>query len=81
MVKFSSIEQADEKQLVWVIKNRLSTLGEIRWNFRTLVMKFDYNGKQVVLTGTQNTNLQWMQGKKAHKEPESKHQNKLNCTL
>ena len=50
----------------------LSTLDEIRWNFRTLVMKFEYNGKQVVLRGTQNTSLHWMQGKKAQKETESK---------
>ncbi|GJW80097.1 putative nucleotidyltransferase, ribonuclease H [Tanacetum coccineum] len=41
----------------------LATLGDIQWNFKTLVTKFTYHGKRVTLRGTQQTTINWMQGK------------------
>ncbi|GKB46662.1 putative mitochondrial protein [Tanacetum coccineum] len=40
----------------------LSTLGDIKWNFRNLTMKFELMGKRIILRGTKQTTLQWMQG-------------------
>ncbi|GJR52082.1 retrotransposon-related protein [Tanacetum coccineum] len=41
----------------------LATLGNIQWNFKTLVMEFTYQDRKVVLRGTQQTTVHWMQGK------------------
>ncbi|GJW61429.1 retrotransposon-related protein [Tanacetum coccineum] len=41
----------------------LATLGWIRCDFKNLVMEYTYNNKKVVLRGTQQATLQWMQGK------------------
>ncbi|GJY47426.1 hypothetical protein Tco_0436489 [Tanacetum coccineum] len=42
----------------------LFTLGNILSNFKELIMKFKYNGRKVVLRGTQKANLHWMHGSK-----------------
>ena len=47
----------------------LTTLDDIKWNFKKLVMEFEYKMKKVVLRGTRDITLHWMQGKKSHKEP------------
>ncbi|GJT89635.1 reverse transcriptase [Tanacetum coccineum] len=41
----------------------LSTLGWIRCDFKNLVMEYTYNNKKVVLRGTKQATIQWMQGK------------------
>ncbi|GJT77699.1 reverse transcriptase [Tanacetum coccineum] len=41
----------------------LATLGSIQWNFKTLIMEFTYQNKKVILRGTQQTTIHWMQGK------------------
>ncbi|GJS81189.1 reverse transcriptase [Tanacetum coccineum] len=41
----------------------LSTLGWIRCDFRNLVMEYTYNNRKIVLKGTQQATIQWMQGK------------------
>ncbi|GKA62966.1 gypsy/ty3 retroelement polyprotein [Tanacetum coccineum] len=45
----------------------LSVLGDIKWNFKDLVMDFVYNGRRMVLRGTQKAALQWMNGKRQSK--------------
>ncbi|GJX34061.1 retrotransposable element Tf2 [Tanacetum coccineum] len=45
----------------------LSVLGDIKWNFKDLVMNFVYNGRRMVLRGTQKAALQWMNGKRQSK--------------
>lgn len=50
----------------------LTTLDDIKWNFKKLVMEFEYNMKRVILMGTRDITLHSMQGKKVHKEPEYK---------
>nr|GFB10778.1 retroviral aspartyl protease [Tanacetum cinerariifolium] len=42
----------------------LSTLGDINYNFKNLTVKFNYQGKKIVLRGSQKGSLQWIQGKK-----------------
>jgi len=42
----------------------LSTLGCILWNFEELEMEFSYEGKRMVLGGTQKSNVEWMGGKR-----------------
>ena len=42
----------------------LTTLDDIKWNFKKLVMEFEYKMKKVVLRGTRDITLKWMQGKK-----------------
>ncbi|GJS97214.1 hypothetical protein Tco_0804182 [Tanacetum coccineum] len=49
----------------------LSILGDIKWNFKYLVMDFVYNNKRMVLRGTQKAKLQWMYGKRHPKEAKS----------
>ncbi|GJW94549.1 hypothetical protein Tco_0174221 [Tanacetum coccineum] len=49
----------------------MSTLGDIKGNFKELVMDFVYNNKIMVLRGTQKATLQWMCGKKTNKEARS----------
>ncbi|GJT89995.1 reverse transcriptase [Tanacetum coccineum] len=39
----------------------LATLGSIQWNSKTLVMEFTYQNKKVILRGTQQTTVHWMQ--------------------
>nr|GEU34745.1 hypothetical protein [Tanacetum cinerariifolium] len=46
----------------------LSILGEIKWNFKDLIMDFVYNDRRMVLRGTQKAALQWMSGKRQSKE-------------
>ena len=41
----------------------LSTLGTIKWNFKELRMEFVFQGKKVVLRGTNQSELSWMSGK------------------
>ncbi|GJT11617.1 hypothetical protein Tco_0858659 [Tanacetum coccineum] len=41
----------------------LSTLGTIQWNFKDLVMKFQYEGQKVVLRGTHKSELAWLNGR------------------
>ncbi|GJZ57044.1 hypothetical protein Tco_0612538 [Tanacetum coccineum] len=41
----------------------LSTLRWIRCDFKNLVTEYTYNNKKIVLRGTHQTTLQWMQGK------------------
>nr|GEU90355.1 transposon Ty3-I Gag-Pol polyprotein [Tanacetum cinerariifolium] len=40
----------------------LATLGNIQWNFKTLIMEFTYQDKKVILKGTQQTIVHWKQG-------------------
>nr|GEV74561.1 hypothetical protein [Tanacetum cinerariifolium] len=46
----------------------LSILGDIKWNFKDLIMDFVYNDRRMVLRGTQKAALQWMSGKRQSKE-------------
>nr|GEY71133.1 hypothetical protein [Tanacetum cinerariifolium] len=39
----------------------LSTLGDINCNFKNLTMKFNYQGKKIMLRGSQSGGLQWIQ--------------------
>ncbi|GKA21595.1 reverse transcriptase, partial [Tanacetum coccineum] len=48
----------------------LSTLGDIKCNFQELRMEFKFNGKKVVLKGTKQSELQWMQGRPMSKQLE-----------
>ncbi|GJS58032.1 putative mitochondrial protein [Tanacetum coccineum] len=41
----------------------LATLGDIQCNFKNLIMKFEHMGRKMVLRGTRNTTMHWMQGK------------------
>nr|GEV00451.1 hypothetical protein [Tanacetum cinerariifolium] len=41
----------------------LSTLGWIRCDFRNLVMEYTYNNRKIVLKGTHQATIQWMQDK------------------
>ena len=41
----------------------LSTLGWVRCDFKNLIMEYNYNGRKIVLRGTHQTTLKWMQGK------------------
>ncbi|GJV48604.1 putative mitochondrial protein, partial [Tanacetum coccineum] len=45
----------------------LSTLGNIQWNFKELVMKFVYKGERDCLRDTQQSKLQWLSGKQLQK--------------
>ncbi|GKA29620.1 RNA-directed DNA polymerase like protein, partial [Tanacetum coccineum] len=45
----------------------LSTLGDIKCNFKELRMEFMYKGKKMVLRGTPKSNLEWMSGFKQNK--------------
>lgn len=45
----------------------LSTLDTIKWNFKELTMKFLFNGKKVILRGTNQSELTWMSGKQLSK--------------
>ncbi|GKA69210.1 putative mitochondrial protein [Tanacetum coccineum] len=49
-----------------------STLGDIQCNFKNLTMKFEYKGRRMVLRGTKNTSIHWMQGKSATKSGQIK---------
>ncbi|GJY02518.1 reverse transcriptase [Tanacetum coccineum] len=49
----------------------LSVLGDIKWNFKELVMDFVYNKRRMVLRGTQKATLQWMSGKRQFKDTKS----------
>ncbi|GKB86719.1 putative mitochondrial protein [Tanacetum coccineum] len=49
----------------------LSTLGTIQWNFKDLVMKFQYEGQKVVLRGTHKSELAWLNGRQMSKYPPS----------
>ncbi|GJZ49966.1 transposon ty3-I gag-pol polyprotein [Tanacetum coccineum] len=49
----------------------LSIVGDIKWNFRDLVMDFVYNNRRMVLRGTQKAVLQWMSGKRQSKVTKS----------
>nr|GEU59626.1 putative ribonuclease H-like domain-containing protein [Tanacetum cinerariifolium] len=42
----------------------LATLGDIKWNFQKLTMSFTYKKQHVMLRGTPQATLQWMQGNK-----------------
>ncbi|GJV35070.1 putative nucleotidyltransferase, ribonuclease H [Tanacetum coccineum] len=41
----------------------LSTLGDIKSNFKDLRMEFVYNNKKMVLRGTHKTKVEWVEGK------------------
>ena len=45
----------------------LSTLGWIRCDFKNLIMEYTYKGTKIVLRGTHQTTLKWMQGKTKEK--------------
>ncbi|GJR22850.1 retrotransposon-related protein [Tanacetum coccineum] len=51
----------------------LATLGDIKCNFQELRMEFKLNGKKVVLRGTRQSELQWMQGRSMSKQMEGQH--------
>ncbi|GJV35473.1 putative mitochondrial protein [Tanacetum coccineum] len=54
-----TVNVAGEKQLLsW-----LSNLGDIKRNFKDLIMEFVYNNKKMVLRGTHKTRVQWAEGK------------------
>nr|GEX64743.1 retrotransposon-related protein [Tanacetum cinerariifolium] len=40
----------------------LATLRDMQCNFKKLIMKFNYKGRQLVLRGMNNTHVHWMQG-------------------
>ncbi|GJR01060.1 putative mitochondrial protein [Tanacetum coccineum] len=42
----------------------LATLGDMQCNFEKLIMRFNYNGRQLVLRGIKNTHVHWIQGRK-----------------
>ncbi|GJY42186.1 retrotransposon-related protein [Tanacetum coccineum] len=46
----------------------LSTLGDIKCNFKQLKMEFIYNKRRMVLRGTSKASVQWMEGKRQDKE-------------
>ncbi|GKB80299.1 ty3-gypsy retrotransposon protein, partial [Tanacetum coccineum] len=46
----------------------LSTLGTIQWNFKELRMEFMFQGKKIVLRGTNQSELTWMSGKSFSKK-------------
>ncbi|GJZ92195.1 reverse transcriptase, partial [Tanacetum coccineum] len=50
----------------------LATLEDIQCNFKNLTMKFEYKGRRMVLRGTKNTIIHWMQGKNATKSGQIK---------
>ncbi|GKE19783.1 reverse transcriptase, partial [Tanacetum coccineum] len=41
----------------------LSTLGDIKCNFKDLKMKFVYNNKKMAIRGSHKTSIQWVEGK------------------
>ncbi|GKE83361.1 hypothetical protein Tco_1553361 [Tanacetum coccineum] len=45
----------------------LSTLGDIKCNFKDLRMEFVYKGKKMVLRGTPKSNLEWITNSKQAK--------------
>nr|GEW82281.1 hypothetical protein [Tanacetum cinerariifolium]GEW82282.1 hypothetical protein [Tanacetum cinerariifolium] len=45
----------------------LASLGDIQCNFKNLTMKFEYNARRMVLRGTKNSTVHWMQGRNASK--------------
>ncbi|GKD02877.1 hypothetical protein Tco_1177851 [Tanacetum coccineum] len=45
----------------------LATLGDIQCNFKNLTIKFEYNARRMVLRGTKNSIVHWMQGRNASK--------------
>ncbi|GJW67106.1 reverse transcriptase [Tanacetum coccineum] len=50
----------------------LSTLGDIKWNFKNLTMEFELMGKRIMLRGTKQTTLQSMQGKNVQKKSKNR---------
>ena len=51
----------------------LATLGKMLCDFGNLTMEFMYNGRRLVLRGTKNTVVQWMQGRALIKEGVMRH--------
>ncbi|GJW51736.1 retrotransposon-related protein [Tanacetum coccineum] len=45
----------------------LATLGDILWNFEKLTMEYKYKGRRVVLRGSQQAALSWLNGKQSIK--------------
>ncbi|GJY88377.1 retrotransposable element Tf2 [Tanacetum coccineum] len=45
----------------------LATLGDILWKFEKLTMEYKYKGKRVVLRGSQQAALSWLNGKQSIK--------------
>ena len=43
------------------------TLGDIKCNFKDLMMEFKYEGKKVQLRGTHKSNVVWMSDKRSEK--------------
>ncbi|GKC77654.1 hypothetical protein Tco_1128428 [Tanacetum coccineum] len=46
----------------------LATLGDILWNYEKLTMEYKYKGKRVVLRGSQQAVLFWLNGKQSTKK-------------
>nr|GEU48173.1 reverse transcriptase [Tanacetum cinerariifolium] len=54
------------------VEEWLATLGDIQCNFQNLTIKFEYNGRRMVLRGTKNTIIHWMQGRSTSKSGQIK---------
>ena len=59
----------------------LSTLETIQWNFKKLHMQFVYEGRKVVLRGTNQSELAWLEGKRLPKLLNQQSQISSMCCL
>ncbi|GJY83879.1 retrotransposon-related protein [Tanacetum coccineum] len=59
----------------------LATLGDIMWNFTSLRMQFQYEGRQVALRGTTKSPMQWYSGKQLTKHVTQKAANLSSMNL
>ncbi|GJR90562.1 reverse transcriptase [Tanacetum coccineum] len=67
--KYSTGHKCSRKlySLEVVVEPWLANLGDIQCNFKNLTMKFEYNARRMVLRGTKNSTVHWMQGRNASK--------------